>query len=93
MDINKIIKSFEKIQNNLNAIDKNTFLLEEKFCKFESITGFDIDDFINLYMAGVIEFKSEIDIELIRKTIKDVGPEHIINIYTENQIKRENDKK
>lgn len=88
MDINKIIKTFEKIQNNLNAIDKNTFLLEEKFCKFEAITRFDIDDFINLYMAGVIEFKSEMDIDLIRKTIKDVGFEHVINIYTEKQINK-----
>lgn len=66
----------EKIINtNINSMKR-----EEKIIKFKEITGFNIDDFIELYLSNILKIESNINLNFLRILIKEVGIQKIIQV-------------
>ena len=68
---------------NMNHLIEKLMIYEEKIIKFQAITGFSFNDFIQLYMQGNIQITSDKhDIEKIREFCNEYDAETFNNCYS-----------
>lgn len=71
--------------NDNKMLLKKMVVLEELLVKFETVCGFDLKEFLELYISGYVKIDSEIDLKALKSSVKSVGCMELIQVLNEQK--------